>query len=46
MERPKLPEAKFDVVLTSPPYCNRYDYMRTYAIELAFCGSTENVIRL
>lgn len=42
---PKLPESKFDVVLTSPPYCNRYDYTRTYALELAFCGSNENDIR-
>ena len=42
---PKLAESKFDVVLTSPPYCNRYDYTRTYALELAFCGSIENDIR-
>lgn len=44
-ELPKLPESRFDVVLTSPPYCNRYDYTRTYALELAFCGSDENDIR-
>jgi len=45
VELPKLPEAEFDVVLTSPPYCNRYDYTRTYALELAFCGSGEDDIR-
>lgn len=27
-----------DAVITSPPYCNRYDYTRTYALELAFLG--------
>ncbi len=44
-ELPKLPEAEFDLVLTSPPYCNRYDYTRTYALELAFCGSGEDDLR-
>jgi len=29
---------RFDAVITSPPYCNRYDYTRTYALELAFLG--------
>ena len=24
--------------MTSPPYCNRYDYTRTYALELAYLG--------
>lgn len=27
-----------DVVFTSPPYANRYDYTRTYALELAWLG--------
>jgi hypothetical protein len=27
-----------DCIVTSPPYCNRYDYTRTYALELAFLG--------
>jgi hypothetical protein len=44
-ELPKLPEAEFDLILTSPPYCNRYDYTRTYALELAFCGCGEAEIR-
>ena len=38
---------QFDAVITSPPYCNRYDYTRTYALELAFLGMTnEDVISL
>ena len=35
---PKLPSADYDLIITSPPYCNRYDYTRTYALELAFLG--------
>ena len=31
----------YDVVFTSPPYCNRYDYTRTYALELAILGLGE-----
>ena len=27
-----------DLVVTSPPYANRYDYTRTYALELAWLG--------
>ncbi len=34
---PKIDE-KFDAIITSPPYCNRYDYTRTYALELALQG--------
>ena len=33
-----LPEGAFDTVITSPPYANRYDYTRTYALELAWLG--------
>jgi hypothetical protein len=36
-----LPASTFDAVLTSPPYCNRYDYTRTYALELALLGVDE-----
>ena len=28
----------YDMVVTSPPYVNRYDYTRTYALELAWLG--------
>lgn len=40
-ELPKFNDCSFDLVITSPPYCNRYDYTRTYALELAMIGSTE-----
>ena len=37
----------YDVVFTSPSYCNRYDYTRTYALELALLGLGESeVVRL
>ena len=45
---PALTEtATYDVVFTSPPYCNRYDYTRTYALELALLGIDETeIVRL
>lgn len=33
-----LNDSAFDLVVTSPPYANRYDYTRTYALELAWMG--------
>jgi DNA modification methylase len=38
---PTFPAKQYDAVITSPPYCNRYDYTRTYALELAMLGSDE-----
>jgi DNA modification methylase len=38
---PRLASRSFDVIFTSPPYCNRYDYTRTYALELALLGCDE-----
>jgi len=38
---PILPDNTYDAVMTSPPYCNRYDYTRTYALELALLGKDE-----
>jgi len=38
---PTLGDRSFDAIVTSPPYCNRYDYTRTYALELAFLGTSE-----
>ena len=35
---PQMDDASVDLVLTSPPYCNRYDYTRTYALELVYLG--------
>ncbi len=44
---PHLENNQFDAVITSPPYCNRYDYTRTYALELAFLGMThEDIVNL
>jgi len=40
-ELPRLDENSIDLVITSPPYCNRYDYTRTYALELAMLGVDE-----
>ena len=34
-----------DVILTSPPYANRYDYTRTYALELVFLGCGEEQVK-
>jgi DNA methylase. len=38
---PTLAESEIDLVITSPPYCNRYDYTRTYALELAMLNIDE-----
>jgi len=42
---PQLESRSFDCLMTSPPYCNRYDYTRTYALELAFLGTSEEQLR-
>ena len=44
-ELPQLDDNYFDLVITSPPYCNRYDYTRTYALELAFLGHSEDDVK-
>ena len=38
---PNLETVSYGAVVTSPPYCNRYDYTRTYALELAMLGLTQ-----
>lgn len=38
---PSLFSDFYDGLITSPPYCNRYDYTRTYALELALLGVDE-----
>ena len=35
---PQLPDNSVAAVITSPPYANRYDYTRTYALEPAWLG--------
>jgi DNA modification methylase len=42
---PKLQNNFFTAIITSPPYCNRYDYTRTYALELAMLGIDEDNLR-
>ncbi len=44
-ELERLPDDFLDCIITSPPYCNRYDYTRTYALELAYLGISESEIR-
>jgi DNA modification methylase len=39
---PRLTNSVYDTIITSPPYCNRYDYTRTYALELALLGVAES----
>ena len=43
---PTLPADQFAAVITSPPYANRYDYTRTYALELAYLGVGDEIFRL
>lgn len=42
---PMLEPNSIDFVLTSPPYANRYDYTRTYALELVFLGCGEEKVK-
>lgn len=44
-ELPKIEDDFFDFIVTSPPYCNRYDYTRTYALELVFLGNDNDEVR-
>lgn len=44
-ELPKLADNILAGVITSPPYCNRYDYTRTYALELVYLGLGEKEIK-
>ncbi len=38
---PNISSKKYKAIITSPPYCNRYDYTRTYALEHALLGIGE-----
>jgi len=42
---PTLGHRAFSAAVTSPPYCNRYDYTRTYALELALLGVDEVALK-
>ena len=41
----KVKENSISGVITSPPYCNRYDYTRTYGLELAYMGENDEDIK-
>ncbi len=43
---PQMEAERFSAVITSPPYANRYDYTRTYALELAYLGVEEDIFNL
>ncbi len=42
---PRMERESVSGLVTSPPYCNRYDYTRTYALELAMLNVGEDGIR-
>jgi len=42
---PKIEDNFFDFIMTSPPYCNRYDYTRTYALELVYLSCNHQKIK-
>ncbi|MFQ5729253.1 MAG: DNA methyltransferase [Waddliaceae bacterium] len=42
---PQLETLRYNAIITSPPYCNRYDYTRTYALEHALLGISEVGLR-
>lgn len=43
---PTFAANQFSAVITSPPYCNRYDYTRTYALELAYLSAGTDIFAL
>lgn len=42
---PTMEPNSVDFVLTSPPYANRYDYTRTYALELIYLGCNDERVK-
>lgn len=45
-ELPRMEPDQFAAVITSPPYANRYDYTRTYALEEAYLGIGKEIFDL
>ncbi len=43
---PKVQDEYYTGIITSPPYCNRYDYTRTYALEHAVLGIDDSELSL
>ncbi len=42
---PSMDKESINLIISSPPYCNRYDYTRTYALELAFLGTNNEELK-
>ncbi len=42
---PQMESDTVDTILTSPPYANRYDYTRTYALELLYLGCSDMQVK-
>ena len=42
---PGIADKTIDIVITSPPYANRYDYTRTYALELIYLGCDDKKVK-
>lgn len=42
----KIPDETIGITITSPPYCNRYDYTRSYALELVYLGVNNDEIKI
>src|SRR3989338_3991250 len=42
---PTLDDSHLNLIITSPPYCNRYDYTRTYALELVYLGANAEAVK-
>ncbi len=42
---PTMEANSIDLILTSPPYANRYDYTRTYALELVYLGCDDEKVK-
>ena len=42
---PTLDDSHLNLIITSPPYCNRYDYTRTYALELVYLGADAEAVK-
>jgi hypothetical protein len=42
---PTMEAESLDCIMTSPPYANRYDYTRTYALELVYLGCSDEQVK-
>ncbi len=42
---PQFKDGSVDLIITSPPYCNRYDYTRTYALELVYLDANADDVK-